>query len=134
MTTAAAQLTSLVALTLPSTPSSAQQARFHTRAALDCRELGGYADDAETITGELVANAITHAGAATFGLKVMHLERAVVAVIVSDSSPQPPVKRPSSGASKHGRGLLIVDALAAAWGWQPRTPGKAVYAILTREA
>ena len=92
-----------------------------------------YADDAEAITSELVTNAITHTEAATFGLDVMHLERAVVAVIVSDSSSRPPVKRRGWCGSEHGHGLLIVDALSAAWGWQLQTSGKAVYAILIRE-
>jgi anti-sigma regulatory factor (Ser/Thr protein kinase) len=133
MTNAAPPITSLIALTLPSTPDSVQKARFHTRTALDSRDLGDYAEDAETIASELVTNAITHAGAATFGLDVMHLERVFVAVIVSDSSLRPPVKRRSWRGMEHGHGLLIVDALSAAWGWQLQTPGKAVYAILTRE-
>jgi serine/threonine-protein kinase RsbW len=133
MTNASPPISSLVALTLPSTPDSVQKARFHTRAALDGHELDDYADDAETITSELVTNAITHADAATFGLDVVHMERAVVAVIVSDSSPHPPVKRRGWCGSEHGHGLLIVDALSAAWGWHLQTSGKAVYAILTRE-
>jgi anti-sigma regulatory factor (Ser/Thr protein kinase) len=133
MTTAAAPLTSLITLTLPGTPDSARTARYRTRAALDCRELDGYADDAEAITDELSANAIRHAGAATFGLQVMHMEYVAVAVIVTDPSPQLPVKLDPSGDSERGRGLLIVDALAAAWGWRLRTGGKAVYAILTKE-
>jgi anti-sigma regulatory factor (Ser/Thr protein kinase) len=135
MTNAAPPDTSLLALTLPGTPDSVRKARFHTRTALDSNELGNYAHDAESITSELVTNAITHAGAATFGLDVMHLGRALVAVIVSDSSSRPPVPRRSRCASEHGHGhgLLIVDALSAVWGWQLQTPGKAVYAILTRE-
>jgi anti-sigma regulatory factor (Ser/Thr protein kinase) len=132
MTNAAPPVTSLVALTLPSTPDSVRKARLHTRAALDSHELGDYADDAETIASELVTNAITHAGTAAFGLDVMHLERAVVAVIVSDSSPRPPVKRRHWCGTEHGHGLFIVDALSAAWGWQFQPPGKAVYAVLTR--
>ena len=124
MTNAAPPISSLVALTLPSTPDSVRKARFYTRAALDAHELGNYADDAEAITSELVTNAITHAGAATFGLDVMHLERAVVAVIVSDSSPHPPVKRRYSCSSEHGRGLLIVDALSAAWDGSSRPPAR----------
>ena len=135
MTIPALQITSLVALTLPSAPDSAQKARFYTRAALSYHELGDYAADAETVTSELVANAITHAGAAKFGLQIMHLDGiGVVAVIVTDPSPQPPVKRYPPGDTEHGRGLHIVDALSAAWGWRPQNPGKAVYAVLTREA
>ena len=46
--------------------------------------------------------------------------------------PVPPVKR--SPAPEHGRGLHVVEALSARWGWTPQDPGKAVFAILTREA
>jgi hypothetical protein len=133
MTTAAAPLTALLALTLPSIPDSARQARYRTRAALDCPELGGYAEFAEAIADELAANAIRHAGAATFGLQVLRMGYAAVAVIVTDPSPQLPVKLNPSGDAERGRGLLIVDALSAAWGWRLRPGGKAVYAILTKE-
>jgi hypothetical protein len=34
---------------------------------------------------------------------------------------------------EHGRSLLIVEALSARWGWTPQDPGKAVFAIFTRE-
>jgi hypothetical protein len=74
MAIAAPQIASLIALTLPSTPDSARKARFYTRAALSYHELGDYAEDAETVTSELVTNAITHAGATTFGLEIMHLK------------------------------------------------------------
>jgi hypothetical protein len=57
-----------------------------------------------------------------------------LAVIVTDSSPDPPVRRNLSMDSEHGRGLSIIDALSARWGWRPEGPGKAVYAILAREA
>ena len=134
MTIAALQITSLVALTLPSTPDSARKARFYTRAALSYHHLSDYADDAETVTSELVTNAIAHAGSALLWLDIMHLGTGAVTVIVTDPSPRPPVKRDLPGDIERGRGLHIVDALSTAWGWRPRNPGKAVYAILTREA
>jgi hypothetical protein len=56
-----------------------------------------------------------------------------VAVIVTDPSPSPPVKRDPAGDTEDGRGLNIVDALGACWGWRPEDPGKAVFAILARE-
>jgi len=52
----------LIAFTLPSSPEAAGIARCHVRAALDYHGLGDYADDAETITSELVTNAIEHIG------------------------------------------------------------------------
>ena len=57
-----------------------------------------------------------------------------VAVVVTDPSPAPPVKRDPAADAEHGRGLHIVEALSARWGWRPQDPGKAVFAILTREA
>jgi hypothetical protein len=57
-----------------------------------------------------------------------------LAIVVTDPSPLPPLKRDPGNDTEHGRGLHIVEALSARWGWQPRDPGKAVYAILTGEA
>src|SRR6185437_11222849 len=47
--------------------------------------------------------------------------------------PLPPVKRHPAAGAEHGRGLLVVEALSARWGWTPRDPGKAVFVIFTRE-
>jgi len=135
MATAATEITPLIALALPGTPYSVQMARFYVRAALTYHDLGGFTQDAEAVTSELVTNAIEHAGAPQFGLQVVRLaEPEAVAVMVTDPSPYPPVKCDPAGDTEHGRGLHIVEALSDRWGWQPAPPGKAVYAILTREA
>ena len=127
----ATQTTSPIASMLPGTPYSVQMARFYIGAALAYHDLADYAEDAETITSELVTNAIEHAGAASFGLELMTLSGSgAVAVIVTDPSPRPPVKRYPGEDAEHGRGLAIVDALSASWGWRPQHPGKAVYTIL----
>jgi anti-sigma regulatory factor (Ser/Thr protein kinase) len=122
---------SLIAFTLPSAPRSVQMARFCVQAALRYHQLGGYAEDALTVTSELVTNAIKHADAVKFGVEVMRLAGCeAVAIIVTDSSRRPPVRRYPVADTEHGRGLHIVDVLSARWGWQPQDPGKAVYAIL----
>jgi anti-sigma regulatory factor (Ser/Thr protein kinase) len=134
MAIAATETASLIAFTLPSTPYSVQLARFYVRATLAHHELDDYADDAEMVTSELVSNALEHAGGPKLGLQVIHLaDSGGVAVIVTDSSPNPPVRRDLSVDNEHGRGLRIVDALSARWGWRPEDSGKAVYAILARE-
>ena len=134
MATIATTTTSLITFTLPSTPYSVRIARFYIRAALTYHDLGTFRDDAEMVTSELVTNAVKHAGA-PIGLEVMRLAGpGAVAVIVTDPSPNPPVKRAPSADTEHGRGLNIVDALSTSWGWRPEAPGKAVYAILAREA
>ncbi len=135
MTTASTETTSLISFTLPSIPYSVQMARFYLRATLTYHDLVGFTEDAEAVTSELVTNAIKHAGASKFGLEVIRLADAEgVAVIVTDPSPNPPVKREPAEDAEHGRGLNIVDALSTRWGWRPQDPGKAVYAILAREA
>jgi anti-sigma regulatory factor (Ser/Thr protein kinase) len=134
MAVATAESTSLVAFTLPGTPYSVQMARFYVRAALGYHHLGEYARDVETVTSELVSNAVTHADAQAFDLELLHLEEArAVVVVVTDPCPLPPVKRDPDGDTEHGRGLLLVEALSAHWGWIPHDPGKAVFAIFTRE-
>jgi serine/threonine-protein kinase RsbW len=135
MALAAAQTTSLVAFTLPGTPYSVRMARFYVRAALGYHDLGHYAGDVEMVTSELVSNAIAHASAAAIDLALLHLEDSgAVMVIVTDLSPDPPVKRDPAEHAEHGRGLHVVEALSACWGWTPCGPGKAVYAIFTKEA
>ncbi|HEY0935269.1 MAG TPA: ATP-binding protein [Trebonia sp.] len=127
--------TVLIGFTLPSTPCSVKIARLYIRAALTYHQLGDYTEVAETVASELVTNAIEHAEALTFSVELtQQVNSGAVAVVVSDASRCPPVRCLPSEASEHGRGLNIVDALSAHWGWRPRAAGKAVYAILAREA
>lgn len=135
MAPTATKTTALIAFTLPSTPYSVRIARFYVRAALNEHGLGEYATDAETVTSELVTNAITHAGGPAVRVEVLHLAGSgAVSVIVADNSPEPPVLRAPDAESVQWRGLHIVDALSARWGWTPQGAGKAVYAILNRKA
>jgi anti-sigma regulatory factor (Ser/Thr protein kinase) len=134
MALAAAETTSLAAFTLPGTPYSVRLARFYVRAALDYHGLADYAADVETVTSELVSNAIAHASAQAFDLELLRLDSSgAVVVVVTDPCPLPPVKRHPAAGAERGRGLLVVEALAARWGWTPHDPGKAVFAIFTRE-
>ena len=127
----------LIALALPGTPDSVPIARRRVRAALGLHGLSEYAQDAEVITSELVANAVQHAcedGTRTIGVILTHAGTpAAVTVAVSDSSPQVPVRRDTPPGSEQGRGLQIVEALSARWGWRYEAGGKAVFAVLTRE-
>jgi anti-sigma regulatory factor (Ser/Thr protein kinase) len=134
MAVAAEQSTSLVAFTLPGTPYSVQMARFYVRAALGYHDLGEYAGDVETVTSELVSNAIIHAGAAAFDLELLRSEDSgSVVVVVTDPCPLPPIKDDPTASAERGRGLLVVEALSAHWGWTPHGTGKAVFAIFATE-
>jgi len=98
----------LIAFVLPGIPESARIARFHVRTALGIHGLGEYADDAEIITSELVANAVQHAcgnGTETIAVTLARLwDPAAVTVVVSDSSPEGPARRETSADSDQGRG------------------------------
>ena len=128
----------LTALALPGSPESVPVARLHVRAALGSHGLGEYAEDAEIITSELVTNAVQHvcdSGTETIRVTLTHAGNpAAVTVVVSDSSPHGPVRRGTSAGSEQGRGLQIVAALSAHWGWRREDGGKAVFAVLAREA
>ena len=128
----------LIVLALRSCPESVPMARRQVRVALSMHGLGEYADDAESITSELVANAVQHVRDDGTGTIVVTLARvlnpAAVTVVVSDSSSQGPIRRDTSADSDRGRGLQIVEALSAHWGWRQEDGGKAVFAVLAREA
>ena len=127
----------LTAVALPGIPGSVPAARRHVRDALGSHGLSEYAQDAAIITSELVANAVQHAGgngAATIGVTLTCAENpAAVTILVSDSSPQGPIRRETPTDGEQGRGLQIVEALSAHWGWRCEDGGKAVFAVLARE-
>jgi anti-sigma regulatory factor (Ser/Thr protein kinase) len=128
----------LIAFVLLSDPRQVGLARCLVRATLEYRRLGDYIDDAAIIASELVTNAIEHASAgepgAKIGLTLIHVwEGQAIGVVVTDTSRIPPVRRETTGGDEHGRGLHVVEALSARWGWIPEPGGKAVYAILTRD-
>jgi anti-sigma regulatory factor (Ser/Thr protein kinase) len=128
----------LITFMLPSIPESVGTARFHVRAALGFYGLGQYADDAANITSELVANVVKHVHcdiAETIGVTLARAwNQDAVIVTVSDSSPQGPVMREPPADSESGRGLQIVESLSVHWGWHPEPGGKAVFAVLAKEA
>jgi anti-sigma regulatory factor (Ser/Thr protein kinase) len=128
----------LIAIALPGIPESVPVARLRVRAALGLHGLGEYADDAEMITSELVTNAVQHAcanGTQTIGIILTHAgSPATVTIAVSDSSPHGPLRRDTATSGQQGRGLQIVEALSARWGWRREDGGKAVFAVLDREA
>ncbi len=84
------------------------------------------------IASELVTNAVIHARTPS----VMALQRGdgELHVSVQDNDPRP-MYRPAPGATgahngDHGRGLLILDAMADAWGTLPTASGKVVWATV----
>ncbi len=74
---------------------------------------------AELVVSELVTNAVEASRATARPAVRLWLvsDRAQVAIVVWDSSPQPPVCAEISGDAENGRGLLLVEAMSEQWGY-----------------
>ena len=97
-----------------------------------CRawDLGDIADVAELIITELSTNAIRHARTE---MEVrLNLSRRYLHLAIRDRNPAPPRLGTDDGSMREeGRGLLVIEALAAAWGYTPTVDGKVVWATLS---
>ncbi len=112
-------------LTLERDPASVGIARRRAYAMLVDAGYDDAADVTALLVSEVVTNAILHARTSV-GIRIdvvpdrVHVE-------VSDGSFRVPVRRDAGVDSTGGRGLLLLDRLAAAWGVARRDDGKAVW-------
>ncbi len=77
------------------------------------------------LTSELVTNAVLYARS-DLVLRVV-LDGSVVRISVHDDSPVSPVPRSPTGEDTSGRGMALVEVLAATWGVIPNGKGKGVW-------
>jgi two-component sensor histidine kinase len=122
-------------LTLTPALESAKLARDFTRDTLLSWKLDTLINDAVIIASELVTNAIRHGvdAAAEAGRVELAWQRHASRLIcvVTDRSALPPVLAATDPNAECGRGLQVVQALAAAWGWMMLgAQEKAVWAAL----
>jgi anti-sigma regulatory factor (Ser/Thr protein kinase) len=104
-------------------------ARTFLRSAVSAWGADGYGDDALIVVDELVANAVLHAGTEIELRLALGPDR--LGIAVADRSPARPSLEHPGGGSEHGRGLLLVDAVAGSWHVLPRPDGgKVVRAVL----
>ena len=117
-------------------------ARAHLRAAISSWRLPVDVDVAVLLVSELVTNAVTHGdngagarggtGGGTAVTMLLRSSGGELRVEVHDRSRDMPV--PVSlevlDDSETGRGLMLVDTLAAEWGYYRTPAGKAVYFTL----
>lgn len=122
----------LGALRVPTLPGNAARARWFVRLVLELS--GGSADvleDVEVIASELFTNVVMHVDQeATEPGALIVLARlgTTLRLEVHDSGePIAALTEPDS-SSEHGRGLLIVGALAERWGADEAEAGKCVWA------
>ncbi|HLI41028.1 MAG TPA: ATP-binding protein [Streptosporangiaceae bacterium] len=116
-------------------------ARLHARHLLREWGLAALAGDAELVVSELVTNAVQASRAMAHAAIRLWLasDRTQALICVWDASPRPPARMDPAADAENGRGLLLVEAVSAQWGWFPAAPGsqpagdhhgKAVWAIV----
>ena len=112
---------------LPPSPSSVPAARRFVRDVLMSRAVPEpVVETVQLLTSEVVTNAIVHAGSGP--RLTVSLAYSKVRVAVADQCGGRPVRRLPPVDAPSGRGMVIVDELAAAWGVEPDdTGGKQVW-------
>jgi serine phosphatase RsbU (regulator of sigma subunit)/anti-sigma regulatory factor (Ser/Thr protein kinase) len=112
----------------PGDPEALAGARHMIRAAVRAWGAAGRADEIELAAGELLTNALMHTeGAAIVTLRVLTGADRRLRVEVEDSSSALPRRREAGETGVSGRGLVLVETLAEAWGVEARGGGKCVW-------
>ncbi|MCX5341986.1 ATP-binding protein [Streptomyces atratus] len=105
-------------LTLPNTASAARIARDFITSLLNVSRHPGLIDDARLCVTEVVTNAHRHTCTHLIYVHVT-VNRKRVTVAVADDDPTAPAVLgvlPAGSEAEQGRGLVLVDSLALAWG------------------
>jgi anti-sigma regulatory factor (Ser/Thr protein kinase) len=119
---------SSVEVTLARLPSAVSLSRRLTREWF--RHWGlpnGFCRDAELVASELVTNSVTNTAGPVIGLRILWVGECGY-VEVWDGDPAPPIVRRPAGGDPGGRGLVLVAAASARWGYYHAAGGKVVWA------
>lgn len=118
---------------LPNDLSSVALARRFVKENLAAWGISGPLDDALLVVSELAANALTHANS-SYRIRLSATPVAL-RIEVDDAGAGTPEPQPLTDTEEHGRGLHLVDALAASWGMEAaERGGKRVWAELALAA
>lgn len=117
---------------LPAMLTSGREARRLLRATLRGWGADHLLDDAQLLTSELVNNAVVHASSAV-RVRLRFADRCL-RVEVTDAGAGVLQRQPGSPGDTSGRGLHLVDALAASWGTSADPDGKVVWFELAEDA
>ncbi|MEU9302524.1 SpoIIE family protein phosphatase [Streptomyces sp. NPDC048269] len=110
----------------PGDTEAPTMARHLIRAAVAAWGAADMADEIELAADELMTNALVHTeGGGDVGMRLTADGR--IRIEVEDSSSALPRPREAGDWAVSGRGLLLVDRLADAWGVEPRGGGKCVW-------
>ncbi|MFB7786894.1 ATP-binding protein [Streptomyces vinaceus] len=121
-----------VTLPVTGTPEGAAQARHRVMDTVSGWRRGaatGELHGAETVAGELLANAVLHGGAGTASITA-RLRGDRLRFEVRDQSPAVPRECAVHPDSEHGRGLILIAALADEHGVEQDGSGKSCWAEL----
>ncbi|KOG89734.1 diguanylate cyclase, partial [Streptomyces varsoviensis] len=113
---------------LPGETSSVPAGRRFLLGALREWGLEALADTAPLLLSELLTNAVLHARG-PIGLRLWRSNRELGVEVADGSTPRPRA-RLATATEECGRGLMLVAALADAWGTRPEAAGKAVWFTL----
>ncbi|MFE7240209.1 SpoIIE family protein phosphatase [Streptomyces sp. NPDC057580] len=109
-------------------PEALSSARHMIRAAVRAWGTKDLADEVELAADELITNALMHTdGGAIVTVRVLAGPERRLRVDVEDRSSALPRPRDAGESGVSGRGLLVVDRLADAWGVESRGSGKCVW-------
>jgi anti-sigma regulatory factor (Ser/Thr protein kinase) len=116
---------------LPAGPDSVPRARHLTAQRLEELHVNdaGVLATAELLVSELVSNVIKHTDSRPT-LRVSRDDQLVRIEVADDEPAGVPLERDVDVEAEHGRGLLLVSALASAWGYDRSDDGKRIWVEL----
>ena len=121
------------AATLPGTPSSVAVARRFVRITAAMWQLSqDTLTGAELCMSELVCNAVTHTGSSRVHCRLWSARGVLFLEVDDEERSDLPELGLADADDEHGRGMLLIDSFATAWGAVPRpgASGKTVWAAL----
>ncbi len=122
-----------LAITVTPDTESVTAVRHFVRGALQSFDARVDADVAELLASELATNAVGLA-AGEITVTVRHRQGRLRVEVRDFGYGRPEVARPAPFATDGGRGLMIVESLADAWGVDEFLPGKIVWFELAPES
>jgi len=117
-----------LSLRVAATVEAVPKARHALRRVLAERVPGAPADTLELLLSELVTNAVQHSATGrSVAVAILRRENSIrIAVIDNEAAPPAPGEVVDL-LDEHGRGLLLVEAMAEEWGSYPVPDGKVVW-------
>jgi anti-sigma regulatory factor (Ser/Thr protein kinase) len=111
-------------------------ARYHARQILWEWGLTRLSENVELVVSELVTNAVSASSLCDKALSVrmwLMSDKASLLTLVWDANPDAPLLVNPKDDTETGRGLVLVNAVSAAWDWYavPGMTGKIVRALVT---